>query len=156
MPRCSATALAKARLRLSTETTATISTAAATVFTATSEIGAPERCAWRYCMRPTPAMPSTPITHENPGLMLAPTMSFTTPFSIRTLPPSFTRISRMPWNTRKLASVTTKLGMPSFATSAPVHSPRSSATAAAITIVGTSPQPSFSRSASTAAVTPAV
>ena len=83
-------------------------------------------------------------------------MSLTMPFSIRTLPPSFTSNCKMPWKIKKLASVTTNEGMPSLATNVPVHRPRAIATAADNATHSSSGQSSCNRSASTAAATPAV
>ncbi len=63
-----------------------------------------------------------------PGVRVPPTMSLMKSFWMRTLPPSLTISSRMPWNNRTLASVTTNDGIPTLATMNPVNMPSSNAT----------------------------
>ena len=82
----------------------------------------------RICDSAYSATPIAATIHDCAGVSVPPTMSLMKSFWMRTLPPSLTISSRMPWNSNTLASVTTNDGMPTLATRKPVNAPSNSAT----------------------------
>ncbi len=109
----------------------------------------------RNCRAAYPAAQPASSSQPSTGLRLSFAIARTVGSLTEMLVPSFSSISTTPWKPRNAASVTTKDGMPTLATSVPSSSPMAAPVSTAATTAAYQGQPwSVSRIASTAAQTP--